>query len=427
MKYAVSEGIIDLDDVRNKMKEQEKQRLLSKHKYKVFQDNDGRWKTTFPDNTKKSGRRLVACKTRDDLNKKIITFYATQEDKEYTQENVTLTDLFPMWLNYKNSHTNSPSYIRRIKNDWNRYYKDTTIVNIPITNLTRLQLDQWAYNLIKQYKLTKKQYYNLSIIMRQCLDYACEDEIGIISNNVFNGVKVDSKIFKKQQKPKSETQVFLKDEEKLICKAAFDKFNKRPQFTTPLAIILNFQLGLRVGELFALKWSDIEGEYICIQRMEIANYEVDDDGNVTRNGTKVEDHTKSSAGERKIYLNQEAKDILQLVKKTNMKYGYYDDNYIFVGRNSKRITTSSVNKYLFSLCNDINISNKSSHKIRKTYISTLFDLGLNVNKIREIAGHEDEKTSLNNYCFDRNRDTDTERLLEKTSVFGKKVASFGDD
>lgn len=28
--------------------------------------------------------------------------------------------------------------------------------------------------------------------------------------------------------------------------------------------------------------------------------------------------------------------------------------------------------------------------------------GLNINTIRQYVGHEDEKTTLNNYCFDRN-------------------------
>lgn len=61
----------------------------------------------------------------------------------------------------------------------------------------------------------------------------------------------------------------------------------------------------------------------------------------------------------------------------------------------------------------MNIGRKSSHKIRKTYISSLFDSGLNINKIREMAGHEDERTSLNNYCFDRKADKDTENILEE--------------
>ena len=58
---------------------------------------------------------------------------------------------------------------------------------------------------------------------------------------------------------------------------------------------------------------------------------------------------------------------------------------------------------------------KSNHKIRKTYISSLFDLGINVNTIREQAGHEDEKTSLNNYCFDQNDTKDKENELERAA------------
>ena len=75
---------------------------------------------------------------------------------------------------------------------------------------------------------------------------------------------------------------------------------------------------------------------------------------------------------------------------------------------------------MYRLCDDINIGRKSSHKIRKTYISSLFDSGMNINKIREIAGHEDEKTSLNNYCFDRKTDNDTEKLLDGLS--GVKIS-----
>ena len=51
--FLQSQGMINLDDVRNKMKETERQRLLSQHKYKIFQDKDGRWKTTILDPSKK--------------------------------------------------------------------------------------------------------------------------------------------------------------------------------------------------------------------------------------------------------------------------------------------------------------------------------------------------------------------------------------
>ncbi len=90
---------------------------------------------------------------------------------------------------------------------------------------------------------------------------------------------------------------------------------------------------------------------------------------------------------------------------------HYDEGYIFVDNKSKRTTRSSINKYLYSLCEDAGIKmKKSSHKIRKTYLSSLFDTGINVDRIIEIAGHEDERTSLNNYCFDTKTDKEFEKM-----------------
>lgn len=215
------------------------------------------------------------------------------------------------------------------------------------------------------------------------------------------------------------TQVFDVNDENEIKQLALERYNKNNRSITPLAIVFNFYLGLRVGELVALKWSDIDNNYLHVNHMEIAKYIIKDNGDVIKNGCEVVEYVKSDAGVRDLYLTKEAREILKLVKRRSMEFGYFDEDYIFVSsQSSSRLTTGSINKYLYGLCDEINISRKSSHKIRKTYISSLFDGGLNINKIREIAGHEDEKTSLNNYCFDRRTDTDTEMILE--SLHDKK-------
>lgn len=428
MKKALSQGIIDLEDVRKNMQERERKRLLNKHKYKIFQDKDGRWKTTFPDETKKNKRRLVAKSSYQDLENEIVKFYADKEDEIYMHENLneftTLRDIYPVWLDIKMYRTKSSSYIKRINNDWEKFYEDDSIVDIPVNQLKYFMLDKWAHEKITKYSLTKKSYYNMSMIMRQCLEYASEEEIGIIDVNPFTKVKIDPKMFLKKKKPSSDTQVFVGDEKNVLCQAALNKFYLRPKYTTPLAIVLNFNLGLRVGELMVIKWADIDGNYLHIQRMETAQYIIDTNGNITRQGVKVSEYTKSEAGDRKIYLNQEAHKILRLIKKTNMSNNYYDDDFIFVGIRSKRITTGSFNKYLYSLCKYAGLDPKSSHKIRKTFVSSLFDKGLNVNKIREIAGHEDERTSLNNYCFDIKTDKESESILEEAGLH-LKIADIG--
>lgn len=137
LSFAISQGIINLDDVRNSMKEKERQRILSNHPYSVFQDKDGRWKTTVKDESKKSKRRIIAKQTEEELYNEIVKYYTTKEDDLYIQQNLpTLNNMFGEWLNYKAKHSESSSYARRIKNDWNKYYANDEIINIPVSDLT---------------------------------------------------------------------------------------------------------------------------------------------------------------------------------------------------------------------------------------------------------------------------------------------------
>nr|WP_300830826.1 hypothetical protein [uncultured Acetatifactor sp.] len=57
---------------------------------------------------------------------------------------------------------------------------------------------------------------------------------------------------------------------------------------------------------------------------------------------------------------------------------------------------------------------KTMHKIRKTYISALIDSGeINIDKIRELVGHEDERTTFHNYYYNRETDARTHENIER--------------
>ncbi len=51
-------------------------------------------------------------------------------------------------------------------------------------------------------------------------------------------------------------------------------------------------------------------------------------------------------------------------------------------------------------------------KAIKTYISTLIDAGVNINTIREMVGHEDERATYNSYCFDRTDKSERMKIIE---------------
>jgi integrase len=77
------------------------------------------------------------------------------------------------------------------------------------------------------------------------------------------------------------------------------------------------------------------------------------------------------------------------------------------------LSYAETNILLRKYCKRLDILYRSSHKSRKTYISSLIDAGININTIRSYAGHADERTTYFNYCFDRAPDAEKKMLLEK--------------
>lgn len=402
------------------MKKQQKSEnaILQEHIenfYHIWTNNKGIFLSYLPDSTKPKGRKPVTATTKEKLERKIIDFYLQLEQNEKSQKEQerlsTIKSIYPLWLNIKSLETKATSYIRRIDNDWNAYYSTDPIINMGIRTFTKAILKEWALNKVRDKELTKTQYYNMSMIIRQCLDYAVDHEL--IPLNPYNQFTVDKKLLKKVKQPEDGTQVFLTNERPLIENEAWSDFEEK-NCTSALAIPLAFQLGVRLGELIAIKETDIssDGKYLHIQRMVQKQERQRPDGSWYPARWEAVEHTKSSAGDRMIYLTEEARRIIKVILDSNKENGFYNDGFLFI-HGGKRINPRAVDTRIRKYCDHINISSKSTHKIRKTYISSLLDGGININEIRKQVGHEDERTTLKNYCFNRKTSVENESDMEK--------------
>lgn len=411
LKFAIENGMLDAALVQEKIEMQKRTELLEMHKYDIWQGTNGKWYTYLPDEQK--GRRLIKRTTEKDIEDSVVNYYRlnSEEDKRKKEiESITLKSLFPKWIKHKQMHTDSSSYIKRITADWNRFYSDEEeLINKPIRNLDKMYLDEWAHKMIKDNGLTKKSYYNMSVILRQCLDYAVE--MKYIDKNIFSEVKINTKMFARTKKKTSTTQVFTELEEEKLINDMFRRFKRNPKSTAPLAVILSFELGTRIGEMCALKFSDIDGNYINIQRQEVREFEFTDEYSMKFSGFKIVEYTKTEDGNRGIYLTETAKNIIELVKMVNKMNGESCDDFVFV-KDGENINHYSIQAMIKRGCENIDILVKTSHKIRKTYISKLIDSGLNIDEIRRMAGHADERTTFNSYCFNRLTDAQTEEKIE---------------
>lgn len=441
LQEAVTNGIISVDSVQEQINMKKRKEIIEQHPYSVWEGkNDGKWYTYVYDETKPKNRRLVKRTTKKKIYDFIIGDYQNNHSKDKNKNDITLRDLYPEWLEYKYLQVNSSGTIQRINNDWKRFYindeynkeNHTNIVDIPTKKLNKITLNRWVHHMIKygndipyltprkktdnRPNMSKKQYYNMTVIIRGMLDYAVDKEL--LDNNPMSNIKIDNRLFRKIAKKKDETQVYLKNEVPKIMNMAWGEFHKTNDVTC-LSIVLNFYLGLRVGELVVLNRNDINWNsmYIHIGHQCVREYDMSDITNGKFIGYKDVLYTKSDAGDRYVYLTNESRRILKIIINTIDKYQKnskdYKKGYLFI-KDGMRMNDNRVEGLLSKYCRKLNIINKSNHKIRKTFISTLFDNGININTIREMVGHEDEQTTLHSYTFNRLGNQETEILLEKS-------------
>jgi integrase len=376
-----------------------KEELKKKHPYHIWQGNDKRWRTYISDTTKKSGRKMIAKSSEESIYQFLYDYYDETLVAKLLDK-ITLEMLYPEWLEYKKLHTTASTYITRINSDWKSFYLGTDITKIPIKKLDKLTLDVWAHTMIKSYDMNRKKYTNMQTIMRQALSYAID--LHIISANPMDSVKIDKKVFRKDKKKPDATQVFSDSEKSQIIKLAWKDFEEKVKVyeLSPLALIFQFQTGLRIGELCSVRYEDIECEdYIHIQRM------------VRRDTKEVVPHSKTDEGDRQVFLTTEAKRIIAVAKARQEELKVRSDGYIF-SIDNKPITERCIISLLKKYCKNLGILYRSSHKVRKTYGSDLLDAGVSINTTRMMLGHSDEKTTLKYYCFDTRTDDVKKNLIE---------------
>lgn len=165
-----------------------------------------------------------------------------------------------------------------------------------------------------------------------------------------------------------------------------------------LLICLNMFLGLRVGELSALMFSDFDlvNNTLTITRTDSKSYERDNDGN------KLELHyqtgtPKTLVSIRTIPLLPQAVTVYKLIQKHHEASGYKSRYLCFDGKETIRLR--SLDRTLRRLCALCNITRFNHHLIRKTFATLLHNKGTPTRVIADILGHSLISTTERNYIL----------------------------
>ena len=114
-------------------------------------------------------------------------------------------------------------------------------------------------------------------------------------------------------KKSNSKEVYKTNEKELIIEEMERRLKNNPSNTAPLAVLLDFELGTRKGEILAISTKDIVGDKIHIHRQIIEEFDTCDLDNIKSKGFKVVDYTKSEEGDRWLPLTNEAKKIIKSI------------------------------------------------------------------------------------------------------------------
>ena len=362
-------GIIDLGTVHSMIMAQRIQQIRNLHTFAITppQNEGGRWQTYYKDSTGK--RKCIKASTEEKLLEKLIPIYFSPTHID----NLTFHGLYEEWLDYKSTITNSPNTIKRHRNHYKKYFEPSILHQKKVKQIDELVLEKECNRIVKEFNLSRKEWCNVKTILNGMFEYAVRKKY--LSENPVNKVQILIK-FRQIVRKTGKTETYNTEEAKSLNQFLLEQFEESED-ASYIAVMVNLMLGLRVGELVALKWQDlIEDKHLHIVREEVRDQ--------TTNTYTVVEHTKTNR-DRFVIVVPKA---LALFRKIEPQ-----GEYIFM-RDGERITSIRIATILRKYARYMDVPLKSSHKLRKTYASTLNANGVPLDCIREMLGHSSLNTTL---------------------------------
>ena len=245
------------------------------------------------------------------------------------------------------------------------YFKDYDIFLLTEKDILRWKDTILTYNYSNSYN--DRLYYCFSIFLDYCCLYYD------LPTNVVRSVgnfKPKIEVIKRDYYSLSEFKLFIKNLDHIVYKSFFT---------------LMFYTGTRPSEAMALKFSDINGKYIRV------------DKSIERRGNREISTPKNIYSIRNILISRKVKKCLKLLKKYYFEiYGEFKNDYFIFG-GKKPLAPTTIDRYKKLACKKANLRTITEHQFRHSFATYLISRNIPINVVSKLLGHSNVETTARIY------------------------------
>lgn len=355
----------------------------------VSQRKDGTWTARIDLGLTPDGKRKIKAlygKTEKEVKKKLRELKKELAKNEYSQQKKkTVSELMSEWLLTTKKNELKPASFDRLEATINNQI-NPRIGFYQIGNITAADIQDAINDMVKcgySYSTIKKAYNAIHACFLLAYDR------GEIPKSPVVRISLPKQI----EKTKSEIVFYSDDETTILTDYATQKYKTgKYVYKHGYAIPLLLNTGMRVGELLALKWDNVDFESKQIHIVETRGQVINRVDDAEQKYIMVDRKTKTQSGNRIILMNKQSEEALMYFKSLN-----YGNKYVMANSNTGVITYRNLHRVFSMILEKSEIRRGSLHSLRHTFATRLFKNGIDIKVISEILGHSDVSITYNIY------------------------------
>ena len=337
-------------------------------KFNIYHRQDGRWEG-----------RISKGKTPDG-NRKFDYFFGYSKaevcekmskvrQQNYLTTDKTIAEIFNEWFQnarYRIKESTASNYLMKAKKHILPEFGEILVDSVCPENIHK-----FIENKMNQ-KLSARYIADILVLMKSLFKYA------VRTYHIFN--PMDGIPMPRQKKP----EITLLDDE---GQKQLQQYIAENQNTTSMGIALSMSTGIRIGELCALQWKDIDLEKrILTVRKTMQRIQIQDAVTKTK---LIITEPKSESSQRSIPIPECMMPMLQ-------KFQANGENFVLSG--GEKPVEPRVMQYRFAkILKNVKLPSVHFHALRHIFATNCIKWGFDIKTLSELLGHSSVEITLNRY------------------------------